>query len=135
MGLEYNLYSGLCAALNGVLLKSAFSPAPDGPILGTIIPFMQSTAEKGGISLLQNETLSQVYFKVESPVTFDFTPMLVLRLILHLLLTISALSVTGMMHFYFAKSMTEYGAAKATVYNFSINFLGTIFFGWAVFGE
>ena len=63
------------------------------------------------------------------------TPLLSLRIVLHLILAVAAISITGMMHFYFAKSMNEYGAAKATVYNFSINFIGTIFFGWSVFGE
>ena len=40
-----------------------------------------------------------------------------------------------LMNMYFVKSMAENGAAKATVQNFSINYLASIAFGAIVFKE
>lgn len=44
-GFEYNIISGLCAASNGVLMKSAFSFGDDGPVLATLVPAFQSYFE------------------------------------------------------------------------------------------
>ena len=129
MGIQYNIYSGLCAALNGVFLKSAFSISADGPVLGTIIPFIQTALS------IPDEKMKMQFLQIPEPVATDVSPLLILRIVLHIVLAVAAISITGMMHFYFAKSMNEIGAAKATVYNFSINFIGTIFFSWSVFGE
>ena len=39
------------------------------------------------------------------------------------------------MYRYYVLSMHENGAAKATVYNFSVNYCASLFFGAVVFGE
>lgn len=54
---------------------------------------------------------------------------------LNALFIILMLLSNALMLKYFVYAMHENGAAKATVYNFAINYLSSIMFGWAFFGE
>ena len=46
-----------------------------------------------------------------------------------------AVTNSGLMYTYYIKSMQINGAAKATVYNFAINYIGSIIFGFLFFNE
>ena len=46
-----------------------------------------------------------------------------------------AVTTSGLMYTYYVKSMQENGAAKATVYNFAVNYIGSIIFGFLFFNE
>ena len=58
-----------------------------------------------------------------------------LKCILHLLVMILTLVNSGMMYTYYIKSMKVNGAAIATVYNFAINYVGSIVLGALFFNE
>mmetsp|Transcript_5935 Transcript_5935/g.10113 ORF Transcript_5935/g.10113 Transcript_5935/m.10113 type:complete len:88 (+) Transcript_5935:219-482(+) len=45
------------------------------------------------------------------------------------------ITTSGLMYTYYMKSTQENGAAKATVYNFSVNYLGSLIFGFLFFDE
>jgi len=108
MGLKYNLVSGLFAALAATCTKFGFAFGDDSPISTYLAP-----------SLLPSLAL----------------PPSVLTPLLHLLfITLMLLSNALMLKFY-VLSMHENGAAKATVYNFAINYLSSIALGAVVFGE
>ena len=108
MGLKYNLVSGLFAALVATFTKFGFAFGDDSPIATSLAP-----------SLHRSLAL----------------PSSVLVPLLHLLfITLMLLSNALMLKFY-VLSMHENGAAKATVYNFAINYLSTIALGAVVFGE
>jgi uncharacterized membrane protein len=108
MGLKYNLVSGFFAALVATFTKFGFAFGADSPIATSLAP-----------SLHRSLAL----------------PPSVLVPLLHLLfITLMLLSNALMLKFY-VLSMHENGAAKATVYNFAINYLYTIALGAVVFGE
>ena len=54
---------------------------------------------------------------------------------LHGVFMASAVTVSGLMYTYYLRSMHENGAAKATVYNFAVNYVGSIIFGALIFNE
>ena len=108
MGLKYNLVSGLFAALAATFTKFGFAFGEDSPIASSLSPYLHSTL----------------------PIPPDaVTPLLHLVFI-----TLMLLSNALMLKFY-VLSMHENGAAKATVYNFAINYLSSIALGAMVFGE
>ena len=52
--------------------------------------------------------------------------MFVFKITLHAILIIAMLLTNGLMLRFYVKSMHENGAAKATVYNFAINYLSSV---------
>ena len=63
------------------------------------------------------------------------TIIMVVKILLHAVAILGGITISGMMYTYYMKSTQENGAAKATVYNFAVNYLGSIIFGFAFFNE
>jgi drug/metabolite transporter (DMT)-like permease len=108
MGLKYNLVSGLFAALVATFTKFGFAFGDDSPIATSLAP-----------TLYRSLAL----------------PPSVLAPLLHLLFIALMLLSNALMLKFYVLSMHENGAAKATVYNFAINYLSSIALGAVVFGE
>ena len=108
MGLKYNIVSGLFAALAGVCTKFGFAFGEDGAITKTILPLVSS---------------------------FIPIPHSTLITTLHVVFIVLMLLSNALMLKFYVLSMHENGAAKATVYNFAINYLSSIALGAMVFGE
>ena len=106
MGFHYNLLSGLFASLAGLFTKYGFNFDPDGPL----------------------PTLLKTY------IPSNDSPPHLLYLLHALAIALMLLSNALMLKFY-VKSMHSNGAAKATVYNFAVNYLGSMVLGAIVFGE
>ena len=107
-----NLISGTFAALGGALTKVGFSFGSDGPIDVHFMPVVE------GLDL---------------PIPKEY--LFLVKYLLHLAFILVALTSSGLMYTYYIKSMHENGAAKATVYNFAVNYIGSVVFGAALFGE
>lgn len=108
MGLKYNIISGIFAALAGVCTKFGFAFGEDGPISTSILPLAAPILPIPA-SLLKN--------------------------LLHIIFIVMMLLSNALMLKFYVRSMHENGAAKATVYNFAINYLSSIGFGAFFFGE
>ena len=65
----------------------------------------------------------------------DPNSLFVMKCIFHITMMVIATLNSGLMMYYYTKSMQLNGAAKATVYNFAINYLGSIVLGHVFFGE
>ena len=111
MNIKFNLISGSLAAMGGVLTKIAFSFGDDGFVDKNLMPYCKS------------------YLEESSPY------IIVVKALLHILFMTIAVTNSGLMYTYYIKSININGAAKATVYNFAINYIGTIIFGFVVFHE
>ena len=111
MGIENNVISGFFAALAAVFTKVAFGFGADGTINGVFIPWF----EKIG---------------VQSDGWQSF-----LNYFLHIIFFILMLLANTLMIRFYIKSMQEIGAAKAVVYNFTVNYLVSIAFGAMFFHE
>ncbi len=107
MGIKYNLISGVFAALAAVCTKVGFN-FTDGPIETEFLPSLSKAI--GTDSSLSKYLLHGVF------------------------IVLMLLSNALMLRFY-VSSMHENGAAKATVYNFAVNYLSSIAFGALLFGE
>ena len=110
MHIKFNLISGSLASMGGVLTKIAFSFGKDGVIDQQVMPYV--------VPILQDETY-----------------ILIIKGIIHLMFMALAVTNSGLMYTYYIKSMQINGAAKATVYNFAINYIGSIIFGFMFFAE
>ena len=120
MKIKNNLISGFFASLGGVLTKVAFGFGSDGTIDSVIIPIVKrELIDKDG-SLLSFVTTDQIYL---------------LKYLLHLIFMLIGLTTSGLMMTYYVKSMQENGAGKATVYNFAVNYIGSLVFGALFFNE
>ena len=106
MGVKYNLVSGVFAALAGVNTKIGFNFGPEGAIQSLFLPKLGTDA---------SNTL--------------------LLYSLHALFIILMLLSNALMLKFYVLSMHENGAAKATVYNFAINYLSSLTFGAMFFNE
>ncbi len=62
-------------------------------------------------------------------------PFALLKPLLHTVFIVLMLLSNALMLKFYVMSMHENGAAKATVYNFAINYLSSLFLGATVFGE
>jgi len=105
MGFKYNLLSGFFAGLAGVFTKFGFNFDSEGPIESQIMPYLAN-------------------FKVPY-----------LSVVLHALFIIMMFLSNALMLKFYVKSMHENGAAKATVYNFAINYLSSLILGTIFFNE
>jgi drug/metabolite transporter (DMT)-like permease len=105
MGFKYNLLSGFFAGLAGVLTKFGFNFDPEGPISSQIMPHLAN-------------------FKIPY-----------LTVVLHALFIVMMFLSNALMLKFYVKSMHENGAAKATVYNFAINYLSSLILGTIFFNE
>ena len=108
MGLKYNLVSGIFAALAAACTKLGFAFGDESLIASSLTPSLHRTL----------------------PI-----PPAVLNPLLHILFIILMLLSNALMLKFYVLSMHENGAAKATVYNFAINYLSSIALGAMVFGE
>jgi hypothetical protein len=106
MGVKYNLVSGFFAALAGVKTKIGFNFGADGAIQTIFLPKLGSDPSNT-----------------------------VLLYALHALFIILMLLSNALMLKFYVLSMHENGAAKATVYNFAINYLSSLTFGAVFFNE
>ena len=112
MKIKNNLISGSFASLSGVLTKVGFSFGKDGAIDARILPLIK-------------ENVPSVNENIE----------MLLKYGLHGVFMVMAVTVSGLMYTYYLRSMHENGAAKATVYNFAVNYVGSIIFGALIFDE
>ena len=117
--IKYNLISGSFCALGEMLTKVAFSFGADGPISSHAVPFLASAVFKLVAATPANQ---------RNVVSF-------LKLLVHGLVMVATLLNSGLMYTYYIKSMKVNGAAKATVYNFAINYVGSIILGGLFFNE
>jgi hypothetical protein len=106
MGIKYNLVSGVFAALAGVNTKIGFNFGSDGAIQSLFLPRL-GIDPSNSILLYSN----------------------------HALFIILMLLSNALMLKFYVLSMHENGAAKATVYNFAINYLSSLTFGALFFNE
>ena len=106
MGIKYNLVSGVFAALAGVNTKIGFNFGVEGAIQTFFLPKLGSDSSNT-----------------------------VLLYGLHALFIILMLLSNALMLKFYVLSMHENGAAKATVYNFAINYLSSLTFGAVFFNE
>ena len=106
MNLKYNLVSGVFAALAAVCTKFGFAFGDDGPISTSIVPILGHGVSPG-----------------------------ILKPLLHGLFIVLMLASNALMLKFYVLSMHVNGAAKATVYNFAINYLSSLALGATVFGE
>eukprot|EP00347_Sterkiella_histriomuscorum_P013980 403362625 len=109
MGIKYNLISGFFAAMAA---KVGFNFGDDGTISTLFVPYIKQNS-----SFLSDDHL--VYLKY----------------LLHVIFIVIVIVVNGLMLRFYVKSMHENGAAKATVYNFAVNYLSSIAFGFLFFNE
>jgi hypothetical protein len=112
MGIKYNLISGVFATLDSVLgifkflsklisiAKIGFNFGDEGTINSYFLPMLQKYI------LFQNTNIP--------------------KYLLHVVFISLILFTNAMMLKYYVKSMAENGAAKATVYNFVISYVGSV---------
>ena len=118
MKIKNNLISGFFASIGGVLTKVAFSFSSDGPISSYLLP-----------------NLENKFPEITDKNIFGTPLLLILKIALHILLMVIGVTTSGLMYTYYMASMQENGAARATVYNFCVNFIGSIIFGAIFFQE
>ena len=110
MKIKNNLISGFFASVGGVLTKVGFGFSEDGTVDQVIVPYIKTLYEIEPYAL---------YVKIA----------------IHICCMCIAITTSGLMYTYYVKSMQENGAAKATVYNFAVNYIGSIVFGFLFFNE
>ena len=112
MKIKNNLISGFYASVGGVLTKVAFSFSEDGPISNWLLP-----------------NLKEQFPEIVDKNIYGVEILLILKIVTHILLMVIGVTTSGLMYAYYMASMQENGAARATVYNFCVNFIGSIIFG------
>ena len=110
MKIKNNLISGFFASVGGVLTKVGFGFGEDGTVDTVLVPYVRSMYEIDPYALY-------------------------VKYLIHICCMGIAITTSGLMYTYYVKSMQENGAAKATVYNFAVNYIGSIVFGFLFFNE
>ena len=121
MGIKNNLISGFCASCGGVLTKVAFGFGSDGTVDTAFMPIIKDIISQDTYSFKLLGVINILGYTIPA-----FTLNYLIKMAIHILFMCMGITTSTLMYTYYVKSMQENGAGKATVYNFAVNYLGSI---------
>ena len=112
-GFYNSLLSGMMAALAAVFTKVGFNFGRHGTIEAVYLPQLEDWG------LMRDKDGGNM----------------VMKIFLHIVFIIAMLICNTLMIRYYIRSMHENGASRAVVYNFTVNYIASLFFGAIFFDE